>query len=116
MDAQSARVQLAGYHTGEIEVQRRAGVQQKAHSIQGLFATRPVSEQLQSFFGTQRFLYTATRSFLAVISSHSSGLNTCTRANSVCKLTHDTAHAILVQYNLLNTHDHLYTCVLDWKS
>lgn len=61
MDAQSARVQLAGYHIGEIEVQRRAGVQQKAYSIQGLFATRPVSEQLQSFFGTQRFLYTATR-------------------------------------------------------
>ncbi len=62
MVAQSARVHLAGYHPGEIEVQRREGVQAKAHSIQELFATRPVSEQLQSFFGIQRLLYTATRS------------------------------------------------------
>ncbi|KAL0024848.1 hypothetical protein WJX79_005769 [Trebouxia sp. C0005] len=61
MVAQSARVQLAGYHPGELEVQRRAGVQDKAHTIQGLFVTRPVSEQLQSFFGIQRLLYTATR-------------------------------------------------------
>lgn len=61
MRTQAARVQLTGFHAGELEVQRRAGVQEKAQQIQQLFASRPVTEQLQSFFASQRLLYTAVR-------------------------------------------------------
>ena len=62
MVAAGMHIQLKGYHAGQLEVQNRAGVQDKAQSIQALFATRPISEQLQSFFSIQRLLYTATRS------------------------------------------------------
>lgn len=115
MVAQSARVQLAGYHPGELEVQRRAGVQDKAHTIQGLFVTRPVSEQLQSFFGIQRLLYTATRS--CVFPQRSCGVNTCTRANSFCQLTHDTIYCKTCQFSFGRTFSTaMITCVLKRES
>ena len=57
------RIHLTGYHDGELEAQGRAGLlaQQKAQHISGLFATRPVSEQLQAFFSDLRLLFTAVR-------------------------------------------------------
>lgn len=61
MKTQAARVQLTGFHAGELEVQRRAGVQEKAQQIQQLFVSRPVTEQLQTFFASQRLLFTAVR-------------------------------------------------------
>lgn len=36
-------------------------MQEKAHQIQHFFVSRPVTEQLQSFFASQRLLYTAVR-------------------------------------------------------
>ena len=57
------RGHLAGFHAGSLEAQKRAGLaaQGKAERIGHLFATRPVSEQLQHFFADLKLLYTATR-------------------------------------------------------
>ena len=62
------RFQLTGFHAGELEAQRRAGelAQQKAQQISSLFSTRPISEQLQAFFGDLTLLYTAVRWVLEV--------------------------------------------------
>lgn len=57
------RTRLTAYHPGSLEVQKRVGgdAYEKAERISALFATRPVSEQLQKFFGDLQLVYTATR-------------------------------------------------------
>ena len=61
MATKAARFQLTRFHAEELQVQRRAGLQEKAQQIQGFFVSRPVNEQLQSFFAAQKLLYTAVR-------------------------------------------------------
>ena len=60
---QEARVRISGSHPGLLAVQRRVGSEAfaKAPDFLSLFATRPISQQLQKFFGDLRLVYTATR-------------------------------------------------------
>ena len=55
------RIHIGGFYTGAIAVQKKIGVFEKAGTIRSLFVTRPVSEQLQKFFGDLRLVFTATR-------------------------------------------------------
>lgn len=60
---QEARVRISGSHPGLLAVQRRVGSEAfaKAPDFLSLFATRPISQQLQKFFRDLRLVYTATR-------------------------------------------------------